>query len=137
MKKLIFIAIFIPTIVWGESLPSKYYKCTIKDSATVEDSGELYAGQTGDAALIGTEFVVDKKTGRMIGDFRNDLAGAKPEVIDSGSKKMYKVLTNYKSIGIQEVEVLQIGKEYSSEVTTFLFYKTFLRRIYSGTCTSN
>jgi hypothetical protein len=52
MNKLILITLLIPTIVWGESLPSKYYKCTIKDSATVEDSGQLYAGQTGDAALM-------------------------------------------------------------------------------------
>ena len=136
MKKLIFIILFIPKIVWGEyDLASKYYKCVVKDYVKVEDSGEFKSTKKDLLAAIGSEFVVDKETGRMIGDLSNHNSYGSPMIIDPGSsEQIYKVVTIYKPI--PTLDVLTV-KEYEGENITFTFYSTFMFGIHSGTCTAN
>jgi hypothetical protein len=121
--------LFTPTATHAQIAPenSSGYNCTIKDLRTLEKDGG-----TQPRSMAGvSSFVVDRATGRILGDLSSRVW--KQQVLDPGSNQQsYKALY-VSSAGFVHVRLLQVMEFESGPVKPFLFVDGFWA--YSGTCT--
>lgn len=109
------------------------FRCTVKESLRLGDSGTLVSGTEVAKKNLEKEFIVDRETGRMSGGgFTNHMSGENPTVYD------YKPDENgYKAITIYEpnhtVDYLKIKEYVDGEEKPFIYLGAW-GEIVSGTC---
>ena len=104
------------------------YQCVVKESKQLADDGTLESWDF----YLGTEFVVDRATGRMNGGLKNHGYFGDPKLIDLGStEQAFKVITVHDA-GFPSVDYLYV-KSYAEG-----YEKPFVFRtngdVLSGTC---
>lgn len=110
------------------------YKCTVHDAASVSSEGKLDTinGFVNIYKDKKTEFVVDRKTGRILSKLiSNHNSFGNPEILDKGSKNQsFKVITIYKPF--VQVDYLYIKSWVDSPDKPFYFLS--MDGLVTGTC---
>jgi hypothetical protein len=109
------------------------FKCTIKDSIILDDSGVLDHSSNLATGYIGKEFVVNRQTGIITGaSITNTMSGVLPSVFDYlPQENGYKAVTHYKPNNT--IDYLQVNQYVARKEKPF-FYKGAFGTMVSGTC---
>ena len=111
-------------------LAVKNFKCSVQDAKKVSENGLLVSNNV-TKIYIGREFVVDRESGKMIGEVTNHNSGFIPKVFDYlPSENGYKVVTTYSPH--PSIDYLHIV-EYVESLEKPFFYTTG-STIMSGKC---
>lgn len=133
-KLTVFVSVTILLVLPQISYGSDAYKCVIKDVKTVSDSGKVIDWLNEDYfAITEKEFVVDKTTGKILGNgnIQNHSVYGTPEVLDSGSdQQAYKVLTVFKPL--TTIDFLSVADFPATTEMPFFFITGTL--YYTGLC---
>lgn len=116
------------------------YKCTVKEAKRLSNDGVLEESEYAKQSLpAGSEFIVDKHSGRASGAIRNHKQYAEPEVLTLGSEQTgYRALTingvinRDESGGLVYPMYLYIGEHRKSSEKPFYYVDRFY--IVTGSC---
>ncbi|OZG71837.1 hypothetical protein BTA51_19645 [Hahella sp. CCB-MM4] len=129
MKRIsVAVLIFISTYVFAD------FKCQVKESMTLSDTGVM--DRTSNVAKInnGKEFTVNRSTGIITGGgFTNNMSGTSPRVLDvyEPSENSYKAITIYEPN--YTVDYLEIKEYVKGDKKPFIF-KGAWGSIITGVC---
>lgn len=104
------VAFLYPAIAFTKPL-----SCEVLDSKSL-GNGTLQSTDFSNL-YIGNKFILDKKTGKMLGDLQNHNSNGEPTVLDYGSDKQnYKAITVYKPY--TQVELIQVTYDKNKKIST-------------------
>jgi hypothetical protein len=113
------------------AIPFASYVCTVKNVYALKKEGTLEENATHLLVSEGSTFVVERKTGRMLGDLSSTGWIGRNEVLDLGSgSQSYKAL--YVSPPHVHVRLLLIKEYEEGDEKPFLFVED--TDIYTGLC---
>jgi len=108
------------------------YNCIVKDVREVSDNG-IFKRQNGlRSAKVGMMFVIEKRTGRVVGEYINS-DGMEPDVLDKGGGNNFKVL-NMKNWDPSFREIFYIEVMDSINNAPFAFIGFRFSETFSGIC---
>lgn len=124
-------AILLP----GLATAADAYKCTVQRFAAASKDDAHWA-----AGIVGTDFVVARNTGVIVGGILNNSMGARPIVVDHGSpESAFKVVTMSGPLIDQKgpgsyVQLLEVEEQVGGMTKPFMFVDTYEGGAYFGTC---
>lgn len=131
MEKVFLLVLLLLTC--GTCYANDGFKCTIKDAVHLENDGKLNHKSEIVGWYIGKEFVVDRKTGLIVGaKLSNSMTGQMPKVYDyNQAENSYRAVTIYQKTGT--IDYLEIH-QYSKELQKSFLFKEAFGTILSGIC---
>jgi hypothetical protein len=116
----------------ANSNPLPDYQCTV-ERVSAATSRENKSEAELQHVSIGSQFTVERRTGRMVGKLKNTL-GSDPEIIDLGSStNSYKVVTIVRlkdNVGFTDIQALVVTEWDASP--QFVFLSNYIT--YFGSC---
>ena len=128
LRKVLFTILLI--LASNNAIAGKNFKCVVLDANILSDTGLLERNKIS-KIYLNREFIVDRETGKMIGEVSNTNSGFKPKVYDVlPSENGYKAITIYSPH--PTVDYLQIKEYVEGREKPFFFTTGSI--IMSGNC---
>jgi hypothetical protein len=129
-KQVLFAIAFSALSFQSYALPN--FKCKVVQAYTLENDGTLSQNSNVAEMFLNKEFVVERATGKMIGELSNHGAGGQPKVYNYLPKENgFKAITVFSPM--PAVSYLQINECEEGDKYPFIF-KDMWDGIVSGTC---
>jgi hypothetical protein len=108
------------------------YSCEVKSIRLLDEDGTAgLVGERYQSGHLGSTFVIDRYTGRMLGQLKNHDGLDQPEVMDFGSdKQSLKVITTYGPYVYIDYLIVEIYVDALDKPFMFISSST----IYTGLC---
>ena len=108
------------------------YSCEVKSIRLLDEDGTAgLVGERYQSRHLGSTFVIDRYTGRMLGQLKNHDGLDQPEVMDFGSdKQSLKVITTYGPYVYIDYLIVEIYVDALDKPFMFISSST----IYTGLC---
>jgi len=124
--------VIVLTLISLNSYALPDFKCKVVQAYTLENNGKLSQKTNVAKLFLNKEFVVERATGKMIGELSNHGAGGQPKVYNYLPKENgFKAITVYSPN--PSVSYLQINEFETGNVYPF-FFKGVWGGLMSGTC---
>ena len=129
-----FLTIIISVIITpltSSALFGHNFKCKIKNLYDITEDGALKNYD----AFIGQEFIVDRKTGIIIGDIFSNTDASKVMVISAGNvNTRFKSISIWNTLEVKDVQMLTIQQFYEDKKVMFIMHSGWFGMVFTGTC---